>query len=204
MSTFVSKNPSKRASTRFALEWGIGHSLSLLGLTFVVLFLGHHIGVFAEKALETAVGMALIGLGIWRLVDFLGQRSRVHNHAHEAHEDSQDQAHEHFHVHVPGSPDAHHDHSHVAGFVGLLHGAAGSARFLVLIPIVFIGSLGGALSYVLLFSCGVTMAMMAYAMFLGQIFQRSEQRFLRFQGIYQPLTGILSLGLGIYWIASTI
>ena len=200
VSTFVSKNPSKKASARFALDWGIGHSLSLLALTVVVLTFGTRLGSFEQRALETAVGVTLIGLGLWRLVDFFQERYNIHSHLHR---DLRHQQHEHFHVHREGSGNAHHDHSHLAGFVGLLHGAAGSARFLVLIPIALIGSLSGALTYVVFFSCGVVLSMIAYAVFLGQLFQRSE-RLSMLQGMYRPMTGLTSLGLGIYWIATTL
>ena len=201
VSTFISGNPSRKASARFALEWGIGHSLSLLVLTALVLVFGMHLGSFEEKALETAVGITLIGLGLWRLVDFFWERYNIHSHPHR---DARDRQHEHFHVHRKENSEAHHDHSHIAGFVGLLHGAAGSARFLVLIPVALIGSLSGALTYVAFFSCGVALSMMTYAVFLGQLFQRCDGRFSVLQNIYRPLTGFTSLGLGIYWIASTL
>ena len=160
----------------------------------MVLFFGQSISVLAEKRLEMTVGLALIGLGVWRLTDFLQGKARVHSHAH-----ADDADHEHFHVHNDRAQKDH-DHSHVAGFVGILHGAAGSARFLVLIPIAIIGSLPGAVAYVVFFSCGVTAAMMSYAVFLGRLFETSERRFSFLRAAYQPLTALVSMGLGIYWI----
>ncbi len=199
VSTFVSHKPGRRKSLRFALEWGAGHSLSLLVLTVVVLFLGKSVGAWAEKALESAVGVALIGLGVWRMVDYLQGKARIHSHAH-----ADDPSHEHFHAHPTGDGQDDHDHSHVAGFVGILHGAAGSARFLVLIPVALIGSWSGCLGYVLFFCVGVTVAMMMYAVSLGHLFEKSQNRFALLQNVYQPLTALISFGLGVYWVVSNL
>ena len=198
VSTFVSRRPGRKESARFALTWALGHSVSLLVLTVAVLFCGKAIGASAEKTLETMVGFVLIGLGLWRLVDFFWNRYQVHSHPHDG------DAHEHFHVHRRGHDAKNHDHGHVVGFIGLLHGAAGSARFLILIPIALIGSLSGCLAYVGFFSVGVAAAMMLYAVCLGRLFEKSQGRFAVLQNIYQPLTGAVSLCIGLYWISTNL
>ena len=149
---------------------------------------------FAERALETAVGIVLTGLGLWRLLDFFWTRHQIHSHPNG------EESHEHFHRHPAGAAGSQHDHSHAVGLIGVLHGAAGTARFLVLIPIALIGSLAGSLAYVLFFSLGVTASMMAYAVCLGRIVEKSQGRFSFLQSVYQPLTALASLCIGVYWI----
>lgn len=194
LGTFVSRNPRTKAAVRFAVCWGAGHALSLLAVTAVVLFFGNCLGPGTEKVLDTMVGLTLIGLGLWQLIAWIQKRYAIHSHPHEG------ERHNHFHAHGLGETHAQHDHSHLAGFIGVLHGLAGSARFLVLIPIAAIAVWWDCITYVLFFSAGVTVAMIVYAISLGRLFRIGDQRQWMLAGAYRPLMAAISMALGCYWV----
>jgi nickel/cobalt transporter (NicO) family protein len=196
VSTFVGRKPARTQCLRFGLEWGIGHSVSLLLLSGALLLLGKGMNVFLEHALELAVGMVLIGLGIWSFVDLFHKKVGVHSHPHG------EDGHEHFHRHSPGATEEEHAHSHAAGWVGLLHGAAGTARFMVLIPVALLGSVTACIAYVLFFSVGVTVSMIFYATFLGRVLEMGAKQCSYLNRVYKPLAGTASLAIGVYWIVA--
>ena len=93
---------------------GIGHTLTLLFFSSLVLLLGLVIPEQFAEALEFAVGLMLIGLGIdvFRRMS----RERIHFHVHEHHNQPP-----HFHAHIHEPPDHHetassHNHAHPKGF----------------------------------------------------------------------------------------
>ncbi len=144
--------------------WGLGHTISLLVACLAVFLLGVTISGQMEAALELAVGIMIIGLGghlLWRM-----KTEKIHIHAHE-HDGSR-----HIHVHshrndsVPHSKSAH-EHSHKAPLVsgkkfvfsvGLMHGLAGSAGFLILVSATA-KSLWQMLSYLTSFGLGTILGM---------------------------------------------
>ncbi len=139
--------------------WGLGHTLALMAAALPVLALGLSITGRAEAALELAVGLMIVALGlrvIWKL-----WRDRVHFHVHE-HGGTR---HLHAHSHRRG---AGHDHAHhrLTLGVGMMHGLAGSAGLLVLAAAAT-DSLGRALAYVAVFGAGSVVGMAALSAALG-------------------------------------
>ena len=150
------KTGSKRAFVWRGIAWGLGHTITLFALCFVVLIFGVAMTDERAAALEFGVGVMLVLLGL----DVLRRmrRQKVHFHVHD-HGDGRPHVHAHSHAETetPHARDPHH-HEH-AGFslkalaVGLVHGAAGSAALLALAvaatkdPLV-------ALAYILVFGVG--------------------------------------------------
>ncbi|REK11109.1 MAG: urease accessory protein [Acidobacteria bacterium] len=161
VSSLVSRGRRADAMTRRGALWGVGHTVSLLLIAGCVLVLGWRLPASFETALEAAVGLLLLGLGV-RVLHRLW-RDRVHVHAHEHDgEGVHLHAHSHRHDNAPHSASAH-DHEHPEGawpvlLVGLTHGAAGSAALIVFVAAQLATAWAG-LVYVLLFGIGSIVGM---------------------------------------------
>jgi ABC-type nickel/cobalt efflux system permease component RcnA len=189
---------------KHGLTWGLGHTVTLFLFAGAALALGHAIPETWSQALETAVGIMLVGLGVhvlWRL-----WRDRVHFHGHR-HGDGALHFHAHSHAgdRVPHERAAHqHDH----GFrwrtllVGLMHGMAGSAALLVLTvsqaPNAAIG-----LGYVALFGIGSMIGMGALSTVIAVPIAISA-RWLTFanRGL-QGAVGLVTIAIGLHTIVET-
>ncbi len=156
----------RRSLVLRGVAWGMGHTITLFALCFLVLIFGIAITDEAAAALEFGVGVMLVLLGsdvLWRIY-----KRRIHFHPH-THDGGQLHLHAHSHpkTDTPHEVD-HHHHTH-SGFslkammVGLMHGAAGAAALLALAvatakdPLV-------ALAYTLVFGVGsiIGMALLSF------------------------------------------
>jgi nickel/cobalt transporter (NicO) family protein len=185
VTTLASRRPSLRACLALAGRWALGHGATLLGLGALACLLGVSIPPRFSHFAEWGVAALLFGLGGRILVELLRTRAaerRVHLHFHEHSlaEDSFDAhsscaprvppRHSHWHAHA-GEPahasDSAHRHGHAAIWVGALHGAAGSAPLLAVIPTLEQRSAFFGLAYLLLFCLGVAVAMGIFGGLLG-------------------------------------
>ncbi|MEM7195451.1 MAG: sulfite exporter TauE/SafE family protein [Pseudomonadota bacterium] len=184
-----------RRSTRevlsFCVRWALGHGgvLVILALSFLVLEarLPEAVSMFAEKA----VGMFLIAIGIWLIWHLVYRRVKIDLHRHG----------ELTHVHLVESGHRHTRHQPV--LVGILHGVAGSAPFLALIPATGTLSVLSGVLYVGLFSLGVLASMCVFGLMLSRF-----QNWLVTlgQSVYQGLRWLLalsSIGFGSFWLLSS-
>lgn len=112
MATLVTHENSLGRTMKMGVAWGIGHTLTLMLFGGIVLALGKVISHHMEQALELAVGLMLVGLGVDVLRRLLRQRIHFHVHGHET-----GMAHVHAHSHA--REDAHryslHRHAHARG-----------------------------------------------------------------------------------------
>lgn len=159
VSTFAVQKRKHRIAWRFCARWALGHGGVLLLAGFAVFVAGYHLpGAWSDHA-EHLVGAVMIGLAIWVLRDLRRQRLHLHFHRHEGLP-----PHAHWHRHERG---AQHDHGHGATLVGALHGLAGSAPLLLLVPLAQSGAGWQGLLYLLAFSIGVLCAMLVFGGALG-------------------------------------
>lgn len=209
VSTFVARRPSVRQAASFGVQWALGHGLSLIILGSVLYFLKVQILASVATGLERLVGVALLGLGIWTLFQ-LRPGQIHHSHSHEAahsHGEAHDHAPEVSHTHADGTVHSHshgHDHGHSHGrgslWMGLLHGAAGTAAFVGEAFVAASNSYWMVLAYTVTFSVGVLLAMGAYAACLGGIISWSGHRVRAISMGAQMLTGVLACVVGVCWI----
>lgn len=156
VAAMMGRGGDRRGVIARGAAWGLGHTLALFAICSSVLLLGLTISDEVGAALEFAVGIMIVALGLrvfWTL-----WHERIHIHAHE--HDGERHIHAHSHK---GEPENHdlsaHDHRHRARAllptlgVGLVHGAAGSAGLLVL-TLASAGSTAEALAAFLLFGLG--------------------------------------------------
>ena len=158
VAALATRTTSLKHAVRQGAVWGFGHTITLFVICGVVLALNTTISDDIAHALEAAVGVMLVILG----VDVVRRvyRDRVHFHAHD-HAGGVTHFHAHSHKgEVPITHDpARHDHEHAITFpyrslvVGLMHGMAGSAALIVL-AMQTVQSVWQGLVYIALFGVG--------------------------------------------------
>jgi ABC-type nickel/cobalt efflux system permease component RcnA len=182
ISNLIGRRPSLQQSMRYCARWALGHGSALLIAGFFVFILGRAIPVELSVYAEYGVGAVLIVLGVWVFWDL--RRQQTHWHFHQ-HDDLPRHAHWHRHNHIhfnhhhdskqPHNADTH-KHHHGAVMIGVLHGMAGSAPLLALIPITQIASPWLGIAYLALFAIGVLLSMLLFGGLLSSAI-RGLQRF---------------------------
>ncbi len=191
---------------KVGLLWGLGHlsGMLLIGLLFLVFKDVIPIEKISKHS-EKLVGFVLILLGVWILTKiFISNKKR----------------HKHVHVHVKGAPAIHkHEHSHYANdvhihdhkeikkgnvttfFVGLVHGLAGIAHFLIFLPVIGFVSKIDSIKYILGFGVGTLLAMTSFAIVMGRIaaYSKKDHNHSVFQGI-RIASAVFAFLFGIYWV----
>ncbi len=172
----------KSRAWRTGVRWGLGHATGVFGVGILVLVLRDALPVEAVSAWgEHLVGLALIGIGLWGICAALARASpRPRDHA--AHD---------YAVHV---------HGHAAFAVGTLHGLAGSAHLLGILPALALPSDFAAGSYLLLFGTGSVAAMGTFASLVGWIANRPGASGPRAQSALLGLSSLVAVAVGGYWM----
>ena len=178
--------------------WGLGHTVPLFLFGSMVLVLDLAMPARLAEALELAVGVMLIGLGMDVLRRLYRGQIQIQRHRHadgmgDVHADTQ-----------PGS--AQHDRGHHgqaqpkafpsrALFVGLMHGMAGSAA-LILLTIQSVQSPVLGLVYIVLFGAGsiAGMAALSVAIALPLRYQANGAGWFH-AGMHASI-GVASVALG--------
>ena len=193
-SVAASDKPSRRGIFRTALMWALGHGASLLMVTIAALGLGWVIPEGLSQAAEIAVGVLLIAIGLSIFVQLRKSDIRLSHHHHD---------------HLPPHTHLHNaDHGnradHKPVLVGVIHGIAGSAPLLAVLPSLIQSHFLIAGLYILLFSVCVGLAMCIFGGVLGTLVHYLGRRFTRGIKIFQSVLGVQAIGFGCYWIASAV
>ena len=189
VTSFAVQKPQPRAAMRFGVRWAMGHGTAILLAGAALIFLGLKIPPAATGVMERSVGFALIALGAWTV--FATRRLHAHEHQHAG------QTHVHLHSHLAAKS---HDHTHTPTLMGLLHGLAGAAPAVALVPLALFDSAMSGLSYLLVFAAGTAASMCAYAMFAGFLAGRAT-RFAEWVGrAVGQFTGVGTIVIGIIWL----
>jgi len=159
VSNLASGQSSTKASVTFCLRWALGHGFTLLVIGLLVFAVGISLPVSLSLYAEVAVGLMLVIIGAVVLFDIFRQRAHIHFHQHDGLLE-----HAHWHSH---KKEKSHRHTHTAIFVGVLHGLAGSAPLLAIIPIARTEQPVYAFIYLAVFSLGVLFAMLLFGGLLG-------------------------------------
>jgi high-affinity nickel permease len=193
----VSNIVTRRESIFLAMKdgtfWGLGHGFSILMIGFFMLSLRFAIPERYFQSMEGAVGLMIIGLGIFRLWQFFRQ-SPLHIHRHEHEHDGQ--KHVHFHFHTSAAQEHTHSHLHRISFgVGIIHGLAGSG-VLVVAAMSAMKTMGSSLLFLIIFSIGCIAGMMVAALVLGLPFFKKFPSLIRIQQVLVIISCALCLVLG--------
>jgi sulfite exporter TauE/SafE len=219
VSTIVTHEPSVKRSAVIGAAWGIGHTLTILAVGGAIILFKVTLPPRLGLAMEMAVAVMLIWLGIKNLGPLLtwnAERSgvieqtkspeRAHYHAHG----------DFIHAHHHASPQAHaHDPktSPVVKMdrrfgryglyqllrpliIGVIHGLAGSAAIALLV-LSTISNLSWAVAYLFVFGLGTVLGMMLITLTLGSTFVYGQKRFARLGRNLTVAAGMLSLVFGL-------
>jgi len=219
VTTIVSRQQSIRHAGLIGALWGLGHTITIVlvgtGIIVFNLTIPPRIGL----AMELAVGLMLILLGImnltgatrWITERFTPEHSAgvIHSHVHV----HGGEAHVHTHAH---EPDAHlgleeRPQGPVQQLlarlglyqllrplaVGIVHGLAGSAAVALLV-LTTIRSPRWAITYLLVFGLGTIAGMMVITMILGAPFAYTGKRFANFNRGLGVASGLISVAFGLF------
>ena len=186
--------PDKKTSLLYCARWAVGHGFSLLLIGGAVIFMGMAIPEDLSAIAENLVGFALMLIGLLVLWDIYRQRAHLHFHRHDG---LPQHAHWHSHQHsTQVHQEDQHQHSHAPVFVGVLHGVAGSAPLLALLPLSQMTSPWTGMGYLLLFGLGVFFAMLIFGGVLGRLFGWTRSWGDRFVNTLRVSVSLLSIGYG--------
>lgn len=213
VTTILARSRRFLDSTIIGAIWGLGHTITVLVVGTLIIAFNVVIPPPVGLAMEFAVAIMLIVLGILnltgamrRITERLTPLAPLHGHEHahlHAHE-AGDEPHPHGHAHLHGHGS---DPGLLATFgwyqlarplvVGLVHGLAGSAAVALLV-LATIQDPGTALVYLVIFCAGVAAGMAILTTVIGLPFLVSRTRSERINRWLTVGSGALSLAFGIY------
>lgn len=178
MTTLVAPGAPQRHVRRAGLLWGCGHSIVLCAAAVTLALLGMRIAPVLETGFETAVGAALIVLGLWRVSIALrdGRKAQASGHT---------------------SP-------MLALWVGMLHGLAGTAGVMIMVPLLLLESLPAYAAYLVCFSAGSILSMTLFTSTLARAQGALVTRLRRGRLWLGAGAGILSSGVGVWWLGGAL
>ena len=178
-----------RQSMSFSLRWALGHSLSIMLIGSLVLMLGMAIPLQLSHWSEILVGLMLVGIGLILMLDLFRNRNSLYLHVHD-----KLPAHVHLQNNQPVNP--LHRHRHGTMMVGVLHGTAGSAPLLALLPASQINAPDQGIWFLLIFSIGVCASMLVFGGILGNLFRVLQVRAQTSVQYLRALLGALAVIVG--------
>ncbi len=217
VATIVSRRPRFLAGVLIGALWGVGHTLTIVGVGGAIILLNLTISQTVGLSLELAVAVMLVVLGSLRLVRTFGGRDRVHpEHLRSTHDHATGPA---FHTHPHTHDGVTHSHPHLhpsrrlllalqavgvsqglrSAGIGIVHGLAGSAAVALLV-LSTIHNPYWAAAYLAVFGAGTILGMMAITAALTLPFALTVNRFAWLNRALAFGTGAVSLCLGVFLI----
>lgn len=195
VSTIVAERRNLWSSTIIGGFWGVGHTLSLLIVGALVIFLKLQISENTGVWFEAVVGAMLVVLGINAIRKlFESEKIHVHTHEHEG------RKHTHVHTHKEEKAEETHHFLKLSPrsiLIGMVHGLAGSAALMLLI-VPTISSASLALTYILVFGIGSIGGMMLMSLLIGLPLHITAGKFNVLNKAILGGAGLFSLCLGVF------
>lgn len=193
VSTIISQTKDFKKSLSLGASWGLGHTITLFVVGFIILFFKIKVIDRVALSFEFLVGLILIGLGLEILIKKLILKNK---HTHEHIHDNILHIHEHWHKKIF----THHNHR--SFLVGLFHGLSGSAA-LVILALASVRSVIEGLLFILVFGLGSMFGMflvsgvIAKALLYGSKIYKLDKNLEAMAGVLSIFVG-LSIVVGIY------
>ncbi|WP_016956505.1 hypothetical protein [Catenovulum agarivorans] len=175
MSSYANTSRKMSHILRYACKWGLGHGGVLLFLSTVLVLVGFQLPSWFVHYSEMAVGLLLIYLGLRLLMLVVRQTKDLHR-----------------------SRIVQHDHTPL--FIGMLHGVAGSAPMLALLPNMLKSQF---LQHVAWFSLGCMLGMFSFGFMFAVVQTKYIQRNVNLAKGFTSVLATLSVGFGGYWLMSS-
>lgn len=172
IASLSAREKARGATLRYAALWALGHGGLLVVLTGAVVLLGWALPEAVPAGAERLVGLVLIAAG----ASALWLRHPPHGRRASLREKA---------------PFA----------IGMVHGLAGSAAMLALVPAALYSPAAG-LAYAVVFSAGVLAGMMGFGLLLERARIGLLDRMPRLQRGVEVGLGLGALGMGGWWLAA--
>ncbi|HEX2222068.1 MAG TPA: high-affinity nickel-transport family protein [Candidatus Limnocylindria bacterium] len=217
VTTILNRSRRFAHTTLIGALWGLGHTITVVLVGVGIIVFKVVIPPLVGLAMEFAVALMLILLGVLNLTGGLRHITErftppapLHGHPHEhahAHDGEEPHRHEHAHLHGHGTNRALASGGVVASLgwyqllrpvaVGLVHGLAGSAAVALLV-LSTIADPAAALLYLVIFCVGVAAGMAILTTVIGLPFLVSSARSDAINRWLTIGSGVLSLAFGLY------
>lgn len=198
VSALNNQKTSVKRTILFSAHWAFGHAGVLLCCGLFLFGLGWQLPEVIQQTSEILVGVLLICLGLFCFWQIKKQKLRLHQHSHN------NVTHVHWHIEGDVHSEGHGQHSteknHAPMMVGVVHGLAGSAPALALVPAVSQGQMAIAMLYLGVFSLGVMLSMLVFGLGLGSAQQYLKQKHLTFFHGLRNIIASTSIVIGSYWL----
>ena len=186
VSSLASRRIAPARCVRLGARWAIGHGGALLVFGMVCYALGHALPIAWHVHAERMVAVLLFVVGASVLTSLVGGGASLRVHHHPG-----IRAHVHW-VRAGGEHGGNAADDHGAVIIGALHGLAGSAPLLAIIPAGQHRSLAEGAMVFTAFSLGVLLTMLLFGLMLGAVFACSDRAIPWIRGV----AGCGSLVLG--------
>jgi high-affinity nickel-transport protein len=207
VTTILNRSRRFLDTTLIGALWGLGHTITVVIVGILIIAFNVVIPPPVGLAMEFAVALMLIALGILNLsgglrslTERLTPPAPIHSHDHAHHGTA------HAHLHGHGSDERLADRGMVASLgwyqlirpvaVGLVHGLAGSAAVALLV-LATIQDTGTAIAYLVVFCIGVAAGMAILTTVIGLPFMLSSTKSVQINRWLTIGSGLLSLGFGL-------
>jgi ABC-type nickel/cobalt efflux system permease component RcnA len=221
VTTIVSRQRSIRHAGLIGILWGLGHTITILFVGASIILFNLVIPPRIGLAMELAVGLMLIFLGVlnltgvtqWLTNRFMPTHTHgggvIHTHTHDHGPEIHAHVHGHnpeVHLHLEQKPESAFQKAlaRVGLYqllrplaVGIVHGLAGSAAVALLV-LTTIRDPRWAIVYLLVFGVGTVAGMMLITMIIGAPFAYTGQRFAPFNRGLGVASGLISVAFGLF------
>jgi ABC-type nickel/cobalt efflux system permease component RcnA len=220
ITTIVSRQRSIRHAGLVGILWGVGHTITILLVGAAIILFNLAIPIRLGLAMELAVGLMLILLGLLNLTGITQRitdrftpgyvdREIIHSHVHRHGEYVHAHIHGHrpeVHMHLEQAPEGPSERvmQRIGLYqlfrplaVGIVHGLAGSAAVALLV-LTTIRDARWAVAYLLVFGVGTIAGMMLITMMIGAPFAYTGKRFASFNRVLQVASGLISVAFGLF------
>ena len=192
VANFLRKADTLKSAVKISVSWALGHMVTAAIVTTILYVFRESLLTAFLTNFEKGGGVMLVVLGFFSLKDLFG----LHSHTHE-HEGTR---HEHPHRHARDFKG--HIHKHMFG-IGIVHGLASNDELLILFTASLgLATLSGILFGVAVFSLGVVLGMVVFALIFSYPLLRAKS-----DAIYKAvtvITGITSVAYGALMLAGVV
>ena len=188
VSTIVTQSRGLIRSLLTGSLWGLGHTLALLTAGILAILLRVRLPTNISATFELFVGLMLVILGVWAVLNAKKQKLHFHVHSHNG------RTHAHLHSHKEGES---HDHPHVPFSVGVIHGLAGSGAMVVL-AMSTMADIAQGLFFIAAFGGGLIFAMSMIGSALNLPISLGGKLPGLIGSVFSVGAGLLSLALGAF------
>ncbi len=172
VSNLLSRAKSVKNSIKMSISWASGHMLTAIIITAILVGFKDRVFPLILGKMNILVAIMLIAIGLYGILKSRVYHSHEHTHDHATHP--------HWHVHLSkpspqeDHPKADHSHEHMFG-IGIVHGLASNDELLLLLTVSLgLSSLLEMFLGVFIFSIGVVVGMIGFALLFTYPLIRAE------------------------------